>query len=240
MITATNPSPGWWVVVVTGAFALLVAVSSSVLYNINVLGTLVHEAGHAAASVLTGGGVYRIEITGPDTGNTQGWGEPGFSSIATTAAGYATPALAGLGAASLLDRGHAPAVLAVTVALTLLVLLVTRDGVTLVCVLTVGALAFAALYWGAAWLQTWVACAEAWLLLTSEIGSLCGMAMGRFRGNWDPGDDAHNLAVQTSIPALVWIAGWFAVIGWAVWNAARLLDRRRHRLRDSSKSPSGV
>jgi hypothetical protein len=220
MVTATNPPPGWSVVVVTGEFVLLVAISSSVLYNVNIFGTLVHEAGHAAASVLTGGGVYRIEITGPDSGSTHGWGAPGFSSIATTAAGYSTPALAGLGYAWLLNRGHAPAVLAITAALALLV---TRDGVTFICVLTVGALAFAALYWAPAWLQTWVACTEAWLLLTSEIGSLCGIVIVRFQGNWEPGDDAHNLAVQTSIPALVWIAGWFALIGWAVWNAARLL-----------------
>jgi hypothetical protein len=41
---------------------------------------------------------------------------------------------------------------------------------------------------------------EAWLLLTSEIGSLCGTVMVRFRGNWKPGDDADNLAGITLHP----------------------------------------
>jgi hypothetical protein len=225
-------APSVWLVVATALFALLVTTSSfvkmatgkrHVLFHVNVLGTIVHEAGHALVSIVTGGGVYRFEVASPDSGATIYWYPSKFSVIATSAAGYAMPSLAGLGAAWLLHRGQASSVLTLTVATLVLLLLVTRDLVTLSCVLAVGVLTFAALYWGKDPLRNLVGYTEAWLLLTSEIGGLAAIIANRFQGFGPHTDDAASLAAETHIPALAWIVGWSALIGWALWQGAGLL-----------------
>jgi hypothetical protein len=235
------PGPAWWVVLATAVFAVLVSASSlaplvtgkrNALYNVNVFGTIAHEASHAFLTVLTGGGVYRFQITGPDSGATHGWYPSRLSAIAVDIAGYAMPSLAGLGAAALLHRGHAAAVLTITVTTLVLLLFVTRDAITLFSVLLVGVLVFATLYWGPVWLRNWVAYTEAWLLLTSEIGGLANIVANRTRARrrgreqerrakYD--DDADHLADRTHVPASVWIVGWFVVIGWTLWHGVPLL-----------------
>ncbi len=233
VLNETVPVPGWEVVAVTGVFAAAVTMASFVftvtgsrkmLRLANVLGTIFHEGGHAFVSVLTGGGVYRIELTDAEAGATRHWTPSPLSRILTFAAGYAMPPLAGLAAAALLHRGHAPAVLALTLAAMALVLLVTRDRFTLAVVLGVAAIAFVALRWGEGPLQNGLAYAESWLLLTSEIGGLAAIIANRVRGGYHGhGDDAAKLAEYTPIPAFAWIAGWFALIGWALWHATPLL-----------------
>ena len=233
VLNETVPAPGWEVVAVTGVFAAAVSMASFVglltgsrklLRLANVLGTIFHEGGHAFVSVLTGGGVRRIRVTSAESGATLQWNPSTLSRIVTVAAGYAMPPLAGLAAAALLHRGYAPAVLALTVAVMMLVLLVTRDLLTLAVVLGVAGLAFAVLRWGAGPLQNGLAYAESWLLLTSEIGGLAVIVANRVRnGSRGQGDDAAVLAEHTPIPALAWIAGWFALIGWALLHAIPLL-----------------
>jgi hypothetical protein len=205
--------------------AFLVTRRRNVLTSLNVLGTIVHEAGHAAMSILTGGGVYRFAITSPDTGVTHVWWYTKLSSVASLVAGYAMPPLAGLGAAALLHRGHAAAVLTITVVTMALLLFVTRDVLTFGSVLLVGVLAFVTLRWGPAWLQDWVAYTEAWLLLTSEIGGLAALIAGRIRGRPPAhrADDADKLGDYTHIPGFVWIAGWLSLIGWGLWRGVSLL-----------------
>ena len=231
VLNETVPGPGWEVVAVTGFFAAAVSMASfvytltgsrKVLRLANVLGTIFHEGGHALVSVLTGGGVYRIAVTGAEAGVTHQWNPSIPSRIFTVAAGYAMPPLAGLAAAALLHRGYAPAVLALTVAAMALILLFTRDLLTLAVVLGVAAIAFAALRWGAGPLQNGLAYAESWLLLTSEIGGLAAIIANRVDGSRGS-DDAEVLAEYTPIPAFVWIAAWFALIGWALWHATPLL-----------------
>ena len=222
---------GWWVGVVTAVVALVVTALSiaavvtgrrSVLTKLNVLGTIVHEAGHATLGVLTGGGVYRFEITSPDSGVTHVWWPSKLSSIAISMAGYAMPPLAGLGAAALLHRGHFTAVLVLTVVTMGLLLFVARDAVTFASVALVGVLMFVVARWAPGWLQAWVGYTVAWLLLTSEIGGVAALVARRVRGR--PGtDDADHLAGETHIPGFVWITGWFALIGWVLWHAVPLL-----------------
>jgi hypothetical protein len=232
IIAATAPASPWWVPVATGMLAVMVTLVSlaslvtgysRLLTKLNVLGTIVHEGGHAVVGIVTGGGVYRFEITSPDTGTTYGWYPSWFSSVATGVAGYAMPSLVGLGVAALLHRGHAAAVLTLTVVAMVLLLFVARDMITLGSLLAVGVLAFAALRWAPVWLQGGIAYAEAWLLLTSEIGGIAALLATRIRGHQAGTDDAKGLAQETHVPSLVWIVGWLAVIGWALWNAVPLL-----------------
>ncbi len=228
LITAVAPQPSAWLVALTGLVAALVTGSSiallatgrrHLLLNLNILGTVVHEAGHALVACLTGGGVYRFQITSPDSGSVLSWYTTRFSSIA----GYAAPPLAGLGTAALLHKGQAAAVLTLTAAMSILILWVARDLLTLGCVVSIGGIAASTLYWGAGWLQVLVAYLETWLLLLSELGGLAALVMNRARGTHSGADDADELATDTSIPGALWITAWFALIGWALWAAIPLL-----------------
>lgn len=230
VVVATPPA---WVALGTCLLAVAAGASTfremsarkrRVLTYVNTLGTIVHEAGHALVSVLAGGHVYRIKIYDPDSGETHTGRKSRLAGIATTMAGYAMPSLAGLGAAELVHKGNGRAVLILTVVIMLAVLLVVRDSLTFVIVVLVGGTAFATLYWGSAWLQEWLAYAESWLLLTSEIGGVGALvATRRVYSRDDISDDARSLAQRTPIPDFVWILGWFAVIGWALWNGVPLL-----------------
>ena len=244
VLNETLPAPGWLLVGATAllaaavsatSFALLTNLPKLLLNRVNVLGTLFHEGGHALVSIVTGGGVFRIEITGPESGSTRQWNPSPLSDFLATAAGYAMPPLAGLGAAALLHRGLAPAVLALTSVVMLFVLFFSRDLITFAAVIVVGAVVFCALRWAPEWLKNGIAYTEAWLLLTSEIGGLGALVANR-RGNShsrdtagladdaaDLADDAADLAELTGIPGFVWIAAWLALIGWAVWHAVPLL-----------------
>ena len=232
-VALTIAPPAGWVVLVTGVVALLIAglglVPGSTWWrravsSLHVLSTIVHEAGHATVSLVTGGGVYVIEIHGSQSGLTSSWVNSRLSSIARSAAGYAAPPLAGLGIAALLAHGQAHTVLILTTAVMLLVLLVSRDLLTIASVVAVGLVAFAAMYWGSAGMQQWVAYTEAWLLLLCEIAGLWELIKARTSGQYfEHGDDAESLTDQTHIPGPIWILAWYALIGWALWTAVPLL-----------------
>jgi hypothetical protein len=229
IVNATVPAPSWWLVAATGLAAAAVTLASvstlltgrsRLLPRFNVLGTFVHEGGHALVSVLTGGGLYRVAIFTPDSGMTWYWFASRFSSIARAAAGYAMPSLAGLGAAVQLQRGHVAAVLALTVVAAALLLFFSADLHTFAVVAGIGLVAFAALAWAPVWLQTTIAYLEAWLLLTSELSGLANLVAIRLHGGrFEDGDDADHLAEKTHIPGFVWIAGWLALIVWALSEA---------------------
>lgn len=233
VLNTVVPAPSWMLVVLTGLFAVVVSAATVALLfvprrfsltRVNVLGTVIHEGGHALASILTGGGVFHVAITSVHTGHAVTWSRSRLSEAITSAAGYAAPPLAGLGIASLLHRGLAPAVLALMTLAMVLLLLVTRDLLTAGVLITLGLLAFATLYWGPDWLQNIYGYSVAWLLLTSEIGGLLAFVVRRVHDGYRvTGDDAASLADTTSIPAFIWITAWTVLIGWAAWNAVPLL-----------------
>lgn len=230
-VTAPTPLPDAWVPAVTAGFAVLVTISAVVpqvthsrrlAFGLTALTTVVHEAGHALVSCLTGGGVYVIRMFTAGSGMTWYWYPSWWSSFLTSLAGYAAPPLAGLGAASLLACGHAPMVLALTATAMVFVLIVARGAYAVVSVLAVGIVALATLYWGPTWLQQWVAYTETWLLLLGELGGLWALVHNRILG-LDADDDAWDLAALTRVPSLVWILAWTVLIGWTVWSAFTLL-----------------
>jgi hypothetical protein len=233
VLSETVPAPGWHVVALTALFAVAVSLTSfatppsgrrSILRNGNVLATLFHEGGHALVSLLTGGDVTRVAITSPGGGFTNWKQQPGLGVVLATAAGYAMPPLAGLGAAVLLHQGRVTAVLVLTLVALVFILLFTRDLRTLAVVVVVGAVVYCALRYAPGWLRTAIAYTEAWLLLISEIGGVQILVSNRrehgFSGHTD---DAAKLAKQTKMPSPLWIVGWFVLNGWAIWHAFPLL-----------------
>jgi Zn-dependent protease len=138
-------------------------------------------------------------------------------------AGYAAPPLAGLGIAALLAEGKVQAVLILTIAAMALVLTVSRDPLTVCCVVVVGFGAFAALYWGPVWTQLTYTYTEAWLLLLCELAGVWVLIAARFRGLDLDTDDASALWEKTSVPRPIWILAWLALNGWALWLAVPLL-----------------
>ncbi|MCG8920295.1 M50 family metallopeptidase [Actinokineospora sp. PR83] len=231
MLTATTPAPSPTLVVISGVIAALISAVTLVprtsrvrraVHSLNVLGTIVHEGGHAAVSCLTGGGAHVIQIHTAGSGAAHVWAQTRWSAVATQAAGYAAPALAGLGAAALLAGGHVPAVLAATIVAMVAVLLLTRDVFSAGCVAGIAALAALVLWRGGVVVQQWVAYTETWMLLCSEITAVAHLGVRRIRGH-ETADDADALAELTGLPWPVWITGWLTVIGWALWTAVPLL-----------------
>jgi hypothetical protein len=237
MLRSVQPAPSVWLVVATrliGAMPLLVGLVASLsrarwFVWLGAFGTLVHEAGHAAAAVVTGGGVSMVNVSSPDEGFTYTWYRSWGSEVLTLIAGFAAPPLAGLGAAALLAEGRVAAVLMATVAGIAILLIVARGLMTIATVVIAGGLAFAALRWGGPVAQQSLAYTLAWLLLIHEISGVLWLFAVRWWGV-DPDDehdgyldDADGLAEVTFLPAPIWILGWAALAGWALWVAVPLL-----------------
>ncbi|WP_410575283.1 M50 family metallopeptidase [Amycolatopsis sp. cmx-4-61] len=233
MLNETVPAPGWGVVGLTALFAFAVSLTSfttppsgrpSLLRKANVLATLFHEGGHAAVSLLTGGNVSRVAITSARGGTTYQTADSALGDVLATAAGYAVPPLAGLGAAALLHRGHVAAVLVLTLAALVFILLFTRDLLTFAVLVVVGAVVYCAFRYAPGWLRTAVAYTEAWLLLTCEIDGVRMLIVARMQDGFrNRTDDAAVLARSSKLPSPLWIGGWFLLNGWALWHAAPLL-----------------
>jgi hypothetical protein len=233
-IGAVIPAPQQWVVVATGVFAVLVTVSSmvrmsrprpSLLWAANALSTIIHETGHALTAIATGGSVRSIQITGPGAGSVVPGTKSWPSNVISAAAGSGMPPLAGVGAAWLLNRGHAPAVLAITTAVMAVLLFAGKDSTTRFFVLAVGVLPFVALVWGTPALQNYIAYSEAWLLLTNEAGGLADLIA--IRKENPAHNDADLLARKTLIPGSVWVVGWATVIIWGLSTGVPLLFSAR-------------
>lgn len=234
----TVQSPDWTTVLVAGLLGGAVVGSTALprvtrlrmaAYGINIIGTIVHEAGHAVAALISGGGVYRIELHSPNSGATASWYRSYPSLVITTLAGYAAPPLAGLGLAALLAHGRLPLALLMLTAAMALILLVCRDLYTLTAVLAVGVVNAATLWWAPVWLQHGVTYTTAWVLLLTNLPNLAGLVLHLARSlgeDVDEGqgvDDATALAIYTRVPALVWTAVWVTLTGWSLWHAMPLL-----------------
>lgn len=223
ILSTPTPQPATWLSILLAAVAVTVGVTATWARYITAISTLIHETGHALAAILTGGGVHVIRIHDHESGVAYTWYWSRASSIVSSFAGYATPPLAGLGAAHLIADGKAAAALAILALVAALVLLVTRDLATLAIVVLIGGAAGSVFWWGTPHVQTIAATAVAWLLLVSEAVHLAGLAADRYlRGAWTHGDE-DTLADDTGIPVMVWLLAWWALSGWCAWVAWPLL-----------------
>lgn len=188
--------------------------------------TAVHETGHVAMVLATGGRVGAVHLRADTSGVTWHRGVHGrWRRALTSAAGYPSPALAGLVGAALVAAGHARLWLGVLAGVAVLLAVVwVRNAFG--WLLT--ALAAAGLIWllsagpdkGVALGAT--ACA--WFLVLGGLRAAleaCGRRAGTNRNA--PVSDSAELARVAVLPAAVWRGAFVALAAGAVALSAALL-----------------
>lgn len=182
------------------------------LYPFKLLVVLMHESGHAAATLLVGGSVDQIRISPDQGGVTISRYVPSvLRQIVVSSAGYVGSAVSGcvlLWIAARAKEGRWP-LIALAAWCALVTVLYVRDGFTLVfvggCALGLGLLA----RFGPALLRrgalVFLASFSACYALYDIRDDLLHLR------SWSGATDADALAQATYIPAIVWAVGWGAL-----------------------------
>ncbi len=195
------------------------------LYPLKLLVVLMHESGHAAATLMVGGSVDAIRISPDQGGVTLARFPPSIlREVVVSSAGYVGSAVSAcvlLYVAARAKEGRWP-LIALAGWCGLVAAIYVRDLFTLAfvggCALALGLLA----RYGAAWLR------RAVLVFLAAFS--CCYALYDIRddllhvSSWSGGTDADALARATFIPAIVWGIGWGAVsIALVVLTLRRIL-----------------
>lgn len=236
-LTAAQAAPHAWVIAVSAAAALLVVASPRPWRLTRIAITIVHESGHAAASLLTGRKLEGIRLHRDTSGETISRGKrngPGI--IVTALAGYTTPPLLGVGAAALLAAHRVNLLLSLFLLLLAATLIMIRNWYGALAVLVTGG-ALATVSWVAQpTLRAALGYAAAWFLLFGGVRPVAELARTRSRAlRLPPGrrlaagrrgqgmSDADQLAWLTRLPAGLWVTLFALVAVGAVIAGARLL-----------------
>ena len=196
-------------VVATGVVAAILVLSMWPLVRHVV--TIAHEGAHGVAALLSGRRLSGIRVHSDTSGLTVSRGKPtGPGMVATAFAGYVGPALLGLGAAYLLHRQHALAVLWLAVLLLTLLLLQIRNFYGLWAVLVAGLGVAAVSWWGSGEVQSLAAYVGTWLLLLAAPRPVVELQLQRRRGGART-SDADQLARLTRVPGIVWVVLFLCV-----------------------------
>jgi Peptidase M50B-like len=208
----TRVDPPAQLVLLTGGLALaLVAVDAVWRWSRNVV-TIVHEAGHAVAALLTGRRLTGIRLHHDTSGLTLSVGKPrGPGMVLTMAAGYVAPSVVGLAGVVLLAFDQVTLMLwgATGVLLGMLALIRNFYG-ALLLVATGGAVVAVSLYADAD-TQAAFGYATAWFLLLGAVRPVGELQRQRRQGGGGMVTDADQLARLTRLPGTVWV-GIFGVI----------------------------
>jgi hypothetical protein len=205
------PAPALGLVVATAVLALAATALPGAWRWTRHLVTVAHEGAHGVAAVLSGRRLAGIRLHSDSSGLTVSSGpSTGPGMVATAAAGYVGPALAGLATAFLVSRGHALAALWLLLVLLVWMLLQIRGFFGLWYVLMAGGALFAVTWWATVLVQTVVAYTVAWFFLLGAPRTVVDLHRTR-RGRRDRTSDAAVLARLTGLPALLWVVG-FAVV----------------------------
>ncbi|WP_067986305.1 M50 family metallopeptidase [Nocardia caishijiensis] len=211
-LLAPQPAPPWWLVLVTGAVALVLVGYRPLWRVTRAAVTVAHEGGHALFALLTGRRLHAITLHTDTSGLTVSSGRPtGPGMILTAMAGYPAPALLGVGYAALLGSGRVSVMLWATLAMLVAVLIKVRNVYGLLTVLVLGALVFGVSWYGNDLLQAGFAYLAAWFLLAAAVRPVLELQRGRRRQPGRTDSDADQLAHLTHLPALLWVL-FFAVV----------------------------
>lgn len=182
--------------------------------------TLVHELGHAFPALATGRFVHGIRIRADHSGSASSSGS-WLSSVVSGFAGYPAPALVGMALIRSVFAGYSTAAFAVSTVIVLLTLLFIRNLFGVLVVVATAATSAAFWLWGSTEMQV---CALLVLAVVLLVGGVRGVVnvtsvyIGR-REELES-SDAYLLFRRTGLPSPVWLTGFAAVTGWAVWMSA--------------------
>jgi hypothetical protein len=222
---ATQPLPPLWLVLASGAVALLAVVSPGAWRVTRIVVTIVHESGHALVALATGRRLSGVRLYRSTAGVTESAGKPtGPGIVLTSAAGYPAPPLLGLGAAALLAAGHLTAMLLLSLVLLAGLVIAIRNAYGMLAVLVTGGAIAAVSLLAAPAVQAGFGYVMTWFLLLGGVRPVIELAGERRQGR-SRRTDADQLARLTRVPGGVWVMifGLLAVAALAV--SARWLVR---------------
>lgn len=215
-VFSVQPDPPLWVVIATGAVALLVVVSGGRVWRVarNVV-TIAHEGGHALAALLSGRQLSGIRLHSDTSGVTVSRGRPdGIGMIVTILAGYTAPAVVGLAGIILLTAGRITGLLWISILLLAAMLLLIRNVYGVVAVVGTGAVVFAVSWWTPSAVQSFFAYLFTWFMLFASVRPVFELQSQR-RRQPSPHSDADQLDRLTGVPGTVWVM-FFALFNMAV------------------------
>lgn len=211
-----RPSHG--LVLGTGLVAFGAVVSRRVWPLARTVVTIAHEGGHALVALLTGRRLAGVRVFRSTAGVTASRGRvsgPGI--VATTAAGYLTPPLLGLGGAALLATGHLLSLLLLSLAGLAGLTFAIRNAYGLLAIGAAGAVIVVTLWRGSVTAQACLGYALTWFLLLGGVRPV--LELQRARRHRRGGDtDADQLAGLTGLPGWLWtgVFGAAALVSLAV------------------------
>jgi Peptidase M50B-like len=210
-VVGTQPPPGEESVLATALVALALVVVPQAWYVSRHVVTIAHEGAHGVAALLSGRRLAGIRLHSDTSGLTVSKGRrTGPGMVVTAFAGYAGPALLGLGAAFLLRERHALAALWLAVVLLALLLLQIRNFYGLYLVVVAGAAVVVVSWWGSDAVQSLAAYTGTWFLLLAAPRPVLELQRERRRGRARD-SDADILARLTRLPGLFWVAAFLVV-----------------------------
>ena len=210
-LTAAGPVLATWLVALTAACALVTVLSQRAWHVSRNVVTLAHEGGHAVVSLATGRRLDGIRLHSDTSGVTSSRGKTsGAGLILTTAAGYVTPSLLGLGAAWLLAARHATFLLWLVLLLLAASFVAMRNAYGVLAVLATAAVVLGVSHFGSAEAQELFAYLIAWFLLFGGVRPVFELQSRRRRGR-GLASDADQLALLTGVPGGAWVF-LFAVV----------------------------
>ena len=222
-VTGTQPPPSQREVLLTALVAGLVIVLPWTWRVGRHVVTIAHEGAHGVAALLSGRRLSGIRLHSDTSGVTVSRGRSsGPGMVVTAFAGYVGPALLGLGAAYLLHRRHALAVLWLAVLLLALLLVQIRNFYGLYAVGAAGAAVFAVSWWGSEAVQSLAAYTGTWFLLIAAPRPVLELQSLRRAGGART-SDADQLARLTRVPGLVWVGVFLLVTGGCLFVGGRWL-----------------
>lgn len=210
-VTGTQTAPSRNIVIVVAVVAfLLVALPRVWRISRNAI-TIAHEGGHAVVALATGRRLAGVSLHSDTSGVTVSYGKPrGLGMVLTSAAGYVTPSLLGLGGAYLLTSNHITGLLWAVILLLAAILIMIRNVYGLLSVIIAGAAVFAVSWFASSQLQAVFAYLVVSFLLLAGVKPVAELSRRRVKGRG--GDsDADQLARLTRLPAALWVAFFFLV-----------------------------
>ena len=209
----TQPAPPGWVVASTAVFAALLVWAPGAWSITRHVVTIVHEAAHGIAALLSGRKLHGIRLHSDTSGLTVSAGRPtGPGMVMTAAAGYVGPGLLGLGAAAMLAHHRAVGLLWASLILLALLLIQVRNWFGLWSILVSAAVVFAVSWWLQPQMQSAFAYILTWFLLLAAPRPVLELQAHRRGARADiERSDADQLSRLTKVPAIVWV-GFFLLV----------------------------